>query len=271
MKGATAGGGEVRARSHVDRPPGAARLITIAHSHYSEKARWALDIAGTPYVEDRHLPLLHRLQTRPVGGRTVPVLVVGGRVYIESGDIVRWAAANGASLLPTDPEHRSVAVETERWLDRELGPHARRWAYAELLRSVDLLNRCVSTGVPRIQRAMTPLVMSFVRPLIRRAFRITPESAARSLRRVDAVFATISERLEVGDGWLAGGSFSSADLTFAALASPVLLPDGFGGALPHLGEVPASMRAEVRRLRDTRAGRHGLKCYEQCRGRDGRA
>ncbi len=241
------------------------RLIALAHSHYCEKARWALDLANASYVEVRDLPGLHRRRTRPLGGRTTPVLVVAGRALLESADIVRWAGERGASLLPTDPEMRSVALETERWLDREFGPHTRRWAYFRLLPCRGLLNRVVATGVPRLQRAAAPLVMTVVRPLIRSGFRITPESAARSLQRVDEVFAAVAERLEDRGGWLAGRSFSSADLAFAALASPVLLPERFGGALPRLDEVPASMQTEILRLRATPAGRHALACYERFR------
>jgi glutathione S-transferase len=45
-------------------------LITIPHSHYSEKARWALDRLELPYREEVHIPLLHRLATiRNGGGR----------------------------------------------------------------------------------------------------------------------------------------------------------------------------------------------------------
>lgn len=239
----------------------------MAHSHYAEKARWALDLTGLPYVEERHLPLFHRLKTRPVGGRSVPVLVVEGKAHTESADIVDWASANGANLIPAHAGLRSTTLELERWLDLELGPHARRWAYAELLRSPALLNRCVAAEVPPLQSVLTPLWMSIVRPMIRRAFRITPESAARSLERVDEVFRSVADKLDAGSGWLVGGAFTAADLTFAALASPVILPTRFGGALPRLEEVRPSMQAEVRRLRDSPAGRHALTCYRLHRSR----
>jgi glutathione S-transferase len=36
------------------------RLITIPISHYCEKARWALERAGLPYREERHVQGIHR-------------------------------------------------------------------------------------------------------------------------------------------------------------------------------------------------------------------
>ena len=44
------------------------RLITIPISHYCEKARWALERAGLPYREERHVQGIHRLAARRAGG-----------------------------------------------------------------------------------------------------------------------------------------------------------------------------------------------------------
>lgn len=244
-----------------------ARLIALSISHYVEKARWALDVAGVPYVEERHVPLFHRVHTRRAGGTTVPLLVVDGRAYTDSEAIVAYADAQSHALLPLDPAGRSEALETMRWLDRELGPHARRWAYGELLGSASLLTRCFAAGAPMLERALAPLAVRAALPLIRRGFRVTPENAARSLARVDEAFRVIGDRLADGREWLVGATFGAADLTFAALAAPLLLPEQFGGAIPGLDEVPATMRATVQRFRALPAGRYALRAYSQHRRR----
>jgi glutathione S-transferase len=243
------------------------RLITMAYSHYSEKARWALDYAAVDYVEERHLPLLHRLHTRRVGGSSVPVFVDGLNRCLDSAAIVLYAdrLAGRGALLPASSALRSEALELEHYFDRELGPHARRWAYAQLLGCKALLNTYARRGVSMVERPFTPLVMSLARPIIRRVLRITPDSAARSLERVRALFAQIGERLEDGRSFLVGDQFSAADLTFAALASPVLLPSEFGGALPTSSAVPASMAAVVSEMRATPAGRFALGMYARHR------
>jgi hypothetical protein len=41
----------------------AVRLVTIGLSHYSEKARWALDIADVDYYEELHCPAMHLSST----------------------------------------------------------------------------------------------------------------------------------------------------------------------------------------------------------------
>lgn len=43
------------------------RLYTIAASHYCEKARWALDLGGVSYQEDKAPPVLHMMMLRRAG------------------------------------------------------------------------------------------------------------------------------------------------------------------------------------------------------------
>ncbi|MDN3918978.1 glutathione S-transferase family protein [Roseateles violae] len=242
-------------------------LITMPHSHYSEKARWALDWLNLPYREEPHVPLLHRLATGRHGGRSVPLLRHGATRLTDSADIVRHADAicGGDLLYPREEALRREVERLQARFDDELGPHTRRWAYAQLLPQQRLLRRVMSRGVPRLEAWLLPLLLPAVVRLIRSAFRITPESTQRSLARVRELFEEVGAMLRDGRRYLVGGRFTAADLSFAALAAPVLFPDGCRAAYPTLDEVPAAMRAEVQRLRETEAGQFALRMFAQQR------
>jgi glutathione S-transferase len=242
-----------------------ARLITMPHSHYVEKARWALDRAEVPYLEEPHIPLLHRLATGHHGGGSVPILVHGSICLTDSTSIMEHAneVCGGGVLYPLDPAGRQAVNALVRRFDDELGPHARRWAYAQLLDQTALLRSMVSRGVPELERWLLPLVMPVFIRTAQRAFRITPASAARSLDRVRMLFGEAGALLADGRRFLTGSQFTAADLTFAALASPVLLPLGTGAPYPTPDAVPAAMRAEVLRLRDTPGGRFALRMFTE--------
>ena len=245
-----------------------ALLITMPHSHYSEKARWALDRLAMSYREERHVPLLHRLATRRNGGGSVPVFVHGSERFVDSTDILVHvdAACGGGLLYPREAALRSEVEVLEERFDEELGPHTRRWAYAQLLPEKGLLRPVMSSGVPWLDAILLPAMMPLVSGLIRKHLRITPESAQRSIERVHKVFKDVGERMGDGRRYLVGDRFTAADLTFAALAAPVLFPDGCRAAYPALDAVPAAMREEVLRLRATDAGRFALRLYSQERG-----
>jgi glutathione S-transferase len=76
------------------------KLYTFNISHFSEKARWALDYEGIPYEERVLLPGPHQLVTRRIARRThVPVLehdgqYVQGRVRSLTTLLIASAAPN---------------------------------------------------------------------------------------------------------------------------------------------------------------------------------
>jgi glutathione S-transferase len=240
-------------------------LITVPLSHFCEKARWALDRSGVAYREEPHAPLLNRLATRRGAGGTVPVLIHGDRRLIDSTEILVYVdqLRGGDWLYPLDPAARSEVDAWEERFDAELGPHARRWIYAQLLPDARLLRSLWSRGVPAMQARLVPLIAPLARYLVRKGYKVTAESAKRSYDRLRAVFSAVDDKLADGRDYLVAQRFSAADLTFASLAAPLLLPIECRATQPSLNDLPEAMRAEVLRLRDTRAGRFALRMFAQ--------
>jgi glutathione S-transferase len=235
-------------------------LITIPISHYCEKARWALDRARVAYRERAHLQVVHWFHVKRAGGGwTAPVLRCGSSVFSESADIVRWADERGGLGLYSSEE----AGALERDFDARLGPHGRRWMYDAIRGSSGLVRKYGLTGVPGWERRAVPVAFALVTRVIDRYLEITPESAAESLRVVRSTFDSVAERLSDGRDFLAGDRFSAADLTFAALSAPVIMPPEYGVPLPSPDEVPADMASVVRELRTHPAGEFALEMYRR--------
>ncbi len=241
------------------------RLITMPHSHYCEKARWALDLSGVEYIEEAHPPLFHWLATLRQRGRSVPVFVRNGKSYRDSSDILKHLDEMGAALYPTELNLRNEALRLEEKFDQTLGPHARRWAYAQLLPHSALLLKVMTPGTPTIERALMPILLPLFKPLVRKSLKISTQSAARSLDVVGEVFREVGDMLRDERSYLVGEHFTAADLTFASLAAPVLLPPQYRGQMPGLHEVPQHMQDEVIQLRNTPAGAYALRLFERHR------
>lgn len=242
-------------------------LITIPISHYCEKARWALDRAGIPFEERAHLQVLHWIPVARAGGKkTAPVLVWGDRVYAESADIVAAASAEappGRGLFPDDPDLAAEARALQVDFDANLGPEGRRWLYFQLRGRRDIAIDYGCAGVPAWQRRALPFAYPLAARIIDRYLDVTPATAARAEAAVRAGFDAVAERLGDGRPYLCGERFSIADLTFASLASPLLMPPEYGVPLPQPDELPAAMAATVYELREHPAGAHALRMFRE--------
>ncbi len=220
------------------------RLITIGVSHYCEKARWALDRSGVAYVEEAHLPVFHmRSAKRASGGSMVPVLVTSeGETITESAAIVRWADQHAAEPICEGVSEAGLALE--KTIDGRFGRAVRTWAYGHLLpegkRHVEAFGR----GAPRWETRAMRLSMPIAKRMMMKGLGITPERTKVARERVVSTLDTIGEHLEKSGEYLDGGRFSVVDLTYAALAGPLV---NCGVTTPIIDEarVPAAMREDV--------------------------
>lgn len=243
-------------------------LITIPFSHYCEKARWGLDRARMAHVEKGYPPVVHRLALLPRGSKTTPVLVDGQRTVRGSSAILAHCDAVGHASAPLYPEDAATRREVEELVarfDERLGPTTRLWLYSWAIEDRCRLLRLTSIGLAPAKRRRLQRILPLIDGILRRALEIGPETHARCARETDEELAFVSERLADGRPFLAGERFTAADLTFAALAAPVLFPPGYGGAAIASPTEPRSLAPAVERWRDTPAGRHGMAIYRDWR------
>ncbi len=236
------------------------KLITISFSHYCEKARWALDRCGVSYVEEAHLPVFHYLATyRHKAKRTVPVLVDGKTLVLDSTDIVAWAdKQRPGSLIPISGADDALTIEDD--LDNHFGPATRRWAYFYLLPNRDA-DPYIVEGAPRWQRTLLSLSRPVAVRYLRRSLKIDQAGVQRSLVKIEETLSRVDQIVTDGRRYLAGDRFTVADLTFAALASPILLPPEHPAQKIPFDLLPPTAREQVEAWRARPSGRFALSLY----------
>lgn len=241
-----------------------ATLVTIPFSHFCEKARWALDRGKVPYVEKGHLPLFAWLPALRAGGeKTVPSLVTAEGPITDSSEILRWVdrVSDEPPLFPHDV---TDATMLEDELDRDLGPATRLLAYSFLLPA--LRDRVGHTRhVPRYEIALAKLTAPAVRLVMNRRLALDDTTVVRARSMIDEIFRALGDRLSDGRRYLAGDRFTAADLTLAALSTPVILPPQLADRIP-MDDLPGEMQTVVDAYRQTPVGRYVLRVYAEDRG-----
>jgi len=241
------------------------RLATFAASHFCEKARWALDWHGIAYNETGWPPGLHVVLAKRCGanGTTLPIVLDGSEVIQGSGAIIDWV--DGKAKDPrrslTPKAALAEVKEIERRVDRVIGVHVRRLAYAEMLpRYANAIKPALlyrSHGWHRLAgHVMWPIAWR----IMMRRYEVGPEAAAESRAKLEEELDWLDTKLADGRAFLAGEKFSRADLTVASLLANFARPK----ELPthHSVKITEALAADVDRWRERPVMRWVSKQYE---------
>lgn len=239
-------------------------LWQIDISHYSEKARWALEYKGVDHRRRSPLPGTHipiALALTRGAQPTLPVLQIDGETVGDSTAIIAALEARypDPPLYPSDPARRAHALELEDWFDENLGPHARLLPFYELTQEPEVFAEVAAAAVPGPLGKAKPLVGAYARTYTRLRWNANnDEDAVRAREAIVAALDKIEAELEQNNGeFLVGDSFSVADLTAASLFYPVVVPPE-GPLRTDLPRPPA-----LERFRESLSHRRGYKWVEE--------
>jgi len=241
-------------------------LITIPPSHYCEKVRWALDYAGIEYREDPHLPIFHRKATSKYQAKSVPVFITKDFVLKDSSEIMKYVD----QLLPEDkklfpPGKEKEIAALEELFDEKLGPHTRRLAYYFLLEKPSILFSLFASS-PKNEQFYFKLFFPLIKFLLKKGMKIDKKSCEKSKGKIKEIFAKVDLLLADGRKFLTGEKISAADLTFAALAAPVIFPKEYADI--DLTDLPNDFRQDIAFFLNSKSGQFVLELFKNHRKRN---
>ncbi|CAK4082618.1 unnamed protein product [Aphanomyces euteiches] len=248
-------------------------LVTIPASNYCEKARWGLRLAKIDFTEEMHASLFAYMSTKTKGGKSVPLLF-GGKANPDfclksSDDILTYCGKSLPSLYPNDR-----VKEMELQMDNKFGPAARRFGYS-LLFSMGTAAKDIM--IDPLQGNLESYVVAATFPLLKAALikslNISDKGVERSWVRIQETFAKVDAILgdaPLGTQFIAGSTFSAADISFCSHASLLLGPsqNPFVGPYFQLQDAPQMHRDRYEELVSSKAGQFVLWCYANHYPRD---
>ena len=241
-------------------------LFQFKVSHFNEKARWALDFKGIEHVRHSLLPGPQKPRMQKLSGQPqVPVLRDGHDVVAGSARIIDYLETRYPEprLYPRDEATRCRALELQARFDSEVGPAIRLAMFHELLIEPGYFVSLFTSGQPLLTRVGYRAIFPLVRVLMAREMKITAENAATALATTRRAFDLVAAESRK-TGYLAGDSFSVADLAAASLLAPgvAIEPSPFGYPKP----ISSSLRAWWDRWRDHPGAAWVSSMYERHRG-----
>jgi glutathione S-transferase len=241
-------------------------LWQFKYSHFNEKVRWALDFKRMAHERRSVLPGFHIPRILwMTGQKSVPVLVLDGKPITDSTRIIAALEQRQPAppLYPRDATERQRALALEEFFDEELGPHLRRTWFYELLPDADYTSAQLTIGWPPRTQRLYRLLYPAMRLAMGMDMQISAAGAEVGCTKIHAALDRIAAELQPS-GYLVGDGFSVADLTAAALLSPVVMPPEF--SYPLLTPLPQSAGRFRESLAGHRAFHWAAEIYRRHRG-----
>ena len=220
-------------------------LYQFPISHFCEKARWALDYKKLSYKTKNLLPGPHVKQVMSIAKRSeVPVLKHENTIIQHSNNIIDYldSAFPDHMLTPVDEETRVKALEWEAFVDQEVGPNLRTFFYHTLLEHPKILIPIFTYKGPWYGKILMKFFFPTLRLKMIKFMRLNDKTAAQAKQNLKLAIDKINQHLSKHQ-FLAGDSFSRADLAAASLLAPLVQPERYG--LPWPSPLPAPLQTTI--------------------------
>ena len=202
-------------------------LLQFSTSHYCRKARLALGYKQISYQVENLTPALHILRVKPLAGlTTLPVLLPQQKncpaVVADSTAIIQFLETYQPNhpLYLDDPIEQKEALRLEEYFDKLIGT-ATRFVYYQFR---------ANEGKQIDPSWISQIVIAIVRA----QYGINQKSAQSAATKISEAIEMISKFWQ--HGYLIGDRFSVADLSAAALLSPLGLIPSYRREYPWLFE-----------------------------------
>ncbi len=240
------------------------RLYTFTISHFSEKARWALDLNQLEYTEQALLPGPHMFTIRRRSKKSsVPLLEHDKKVVHGSSAILDYLEKElGAKRIAAPPAAADRALELEELVDRAFGLGTQRIFYASFLETPDAVIDMWTQGAPAWGRTFYKLGFGFVAQAVRRMYTIEPVAVEEAKDLFRRAFDTTDAALAKSP-YLLGDAPTRADITVASLLAPLCRPPEHRLKWPTT--MPGELAEFVREFEGRPTSEHVLRMYREHR------
>lgn len=244
------------------------KLLIFPHSHFCEKARWALDYKNVDHDVQALVPGLHVLTVKSKGcaETSVPVFLHNGEALQGFDQIVEHLAQHYPenNLIPQSDEDRVEAQAIEAQMDALLGKSIRTILYSTLLDHHAFVHFCFTHGMSSASKGVFKLLAPVVRKKIYQTYVRSSEYVEKAHSDFAQGMSELDERVATRKH-LVGDRFSRTDIAVASLLSLIVLPKEHPFPWDARGVPSADAQGFINKYRDTAGYQWAERIYAEYR------
>ncbi|TGM47641.1 glutathione S-transferase [Leptospira biflexa] len=190
-----------------------AKLYTFPISHFSEKARWGLDLANYPYELNPLIPGQHIQTLKPkVSELYVPVLETDSGIIQGSGAILDLVEEKAFGRRASDEEK-----QMEEKIDNQIGKSLQTLLYHFILDYPEIVGKLFLLKPADISETVAPPEhFELIALSLKRRYKITPKNLEVVKLALDECSKELIQIYKTKK-YFNGNSFGRVDLTLASL------------------------------------------------------
>jgi cytochrome P450 len=245
------------------------RLISTRLAPPAELTRWLLERRRIAYSEEPQATIFHVFHSKRLGVDVeLPLLLTpegsAGGVFAALEVIDRKCRAGERVYGESDEER----ARTREWIElfhRQIFRPAVQLFYFHALGTPGLLRSFATLDAPLWQKAAVRCLFPLWKRLLIRGLKLDGFDADAACASIAEAFDRVESHLGTNRRFLGGDEPGTADIVFAAFATPVTLPAGFSVKALRFEQLSPAMQAVVRQFCDRRGGRLVDAIYENAR------
>jgi glutathione S-transferase len=264
---ATISGPSIRSNSNFTYTRVDPTLVCTSTGGISEMARWVLDIHEILRIEESYPPTLGARKLQKLSGtdgtENNPVLIQTDSLLYTAESIMAYydRQVPATQRLFGNEDTQPKIMEWFRRFQNELNMNVWGYVYSELFRSRSETLKLLKQDADFWERMRLTFGFGSVKRALSKQFDINDRPPATFLVEIQKIFTLVENELADGRKYLVGGKLSAADIAFAAISAPIILPEEFGGAHPSFKDISEELRQEIFDLRATPAGQYAMRLY----------
>jgi glutathione S-transferase len=169
------------------------------------------------------------------------------------------------ALMPTDATMRAEVELDSDNLYETLSHETAVLAYYHLLPHREIMIEPFTRGVPPLEVWAVKKAYPLFAGLLQVLLWLTAARAQDALTRIRAVFDQVDRRIDAGHQFLVGSQLTLSDLSLAAAAAPLILPEGYTSPIPPFEVMPSVYQSIVTEMRGRNTARFVERIYRDYR------
>jgi glutathione S-transferase len=224
------------------------------------------------YKDEPHAPILSAAIINKLTGQqglnNNPVLIKTDALIYSTDSIVKYfdqRSLPSKRLVPAHPQKKKEVVDLYNLFNGDYEYAISRYVYSLMIPNRGFATSVITKRIPWSEKLTCKLNYTSLSGALQKELNLNESTPGERLDYIKTIIKKVDDLLSDRRRYLTGDNLTLADIAFASVSAPLIVPYEFGGVVPEINDTPDELRKAINELRTTAAGQFVLRLYYEDR------